>query len=317
MGLPKSAINLLIATAKQQPFSGVVATLGRQHVYASAAEVTQLAKLAGVPLVASELSLHRHPELQQRGYVSDDSLLAMLGFSSSQRIDHSDYEQAEVQFDLNSSTTPAELTQQYDAIIDSGTIEHVFDLPNALRHCLRMLKPNGRMIHLTPTSNCVNHGFYSISPTLYDDFYRANGCTVETLYLCRMPQRFERQPWQVYDCSHSDRNWLPLGRLDGSIYFTYCVARKASTLTSLVNPQQAFYESTWSASSDQPHAAVAGEPHSASPVKTKAERLLQATAGFPLAQRCAQTCISRWRSLIAWRRERARGRVPYPYVGKF
>ena len=59
-------------------------------------------------------------------------------------------------------------------IIDGGTMEHIFHIPNVLNNIYRMLRVGGRIIHISPSSNYVDHGFYSFSPTLFYDFYQTN-----------------------------------------------------------------------------------------------------------------------------------------------
>jgi SAM-dependent methyltransferase len=273
------------------------------------------AQVALTPVVAE---LHRDPVLRSRGYVSDDSMYEMLGFRKSVRIDQSDYEGSDEQLDLNLRETPPSLCNAFDLILDSGTIEHVFDIGQAMKHCLQMTRPGGRIVHLTPSSNAINHGFYSVSPALYADFYTASGCVVEKLWLCRMPKSFERGPWQVYDCLRSDRNWLPLGRLDGSIWFTFAVIRKGNAAIPMT-PQQSFYVSTWSQKEKPENAEKLPRSGllSDEPSDTRAGRLLQATKKWPVLHTLAGGLITQWRRIINVNQERRRGRVPFPFVGTF
>lgn len=318
MGLPKAAINLLLNEARSEPFSGSVATLGRQHVYLAGGELQLMAKAAEVSLVSVETQLHRDPVLKAHGYLSDDSLYAMLGFSRSVRIDQSSYEAADEQLDLNTQETPEALCDAFDVVLDSGTIEHVFNIGQAMSHCLKMTRSGGRIIHLTPSSNAVNHGLYSISPTLYADFYSASGCTVEKLWLCQMPRNFERGKWHVYDCLKTDRNWLPLGRLDGSTWFTFAVIRKGKAACPVV-PQQSFYVSTWS-NDKRPESAVPSNQSGRmedEPPDSRAGQLLRWAAMAPGLQQIAWFLVTRWRAYLAGKQERGRGRVPYPFVGTF
>ena len=314
MGLPKAAVNLLLNESLERPFSGSIATLGRQHVYISGAEFQALASLAGVSPVPVEAQLHREPRLRACGYLSDDSLYQMLGFSRSVRIDQSAYEAAEEHLNLNAEETPAALCDAFDVVLDSGTIEHVFNIGQAMSHCLKMTRPGGRIIHLTPTSNAVNHGFYSVSPTLYADFYTAAGCTVEKLWLCQMPRHFERGTWRVYDCRQSDRNWLPLGRLDGSIWFTFTVIRKGIAAEPAV-PTQAYYVATWG--DDENKISQSSGQMEDEPADTRAGQLLRWTSSLPKVRGIAWGLIKRWRTVVEWCRERRRGRVPFPFFGTF
>jgi len=330
MGLPKSAVSLLLREARRRPFSGAIATLGRQHVYATAADVARMAARHGVPLASCDAKLHREPSLRERGYLSDDSLYEMLGFSSSFRIDCSDYEAPDELLDLNDPVTPSHLCQRFEVVLDSGTLEHVFDVPAVLRHCCRIVRPGGRIVHLTPTSNSVDHGFYSISPTLLADFYEANGFALNQVLLCRLPRRFETEPWQVYDYLGAARRWMPLGRLDGWIWFTFAVATAPNQWQPRV-PQQSAYDETWAQHADHAARCEGAERESAfrsdattdvtdwttrEPADSLAGRLLRATRHtllFPMAK----GLIVFRRKWVNWWRERRRGRIPFPYIGQF
>src|SRR5207249_3920994 len=93
-----------------------------------------------------------------------------LGFSEVAAMDYSDFESARYIHDLNSSEPPEHLLENFDVIIDGGTIEHVFHIPNVLNSIHKMLRPHGRTIHMSPSSNHIDHGFYMFSPTLFWDF---------------------------------------------------------------------------------------------------------------------------------------------------
>ena len=315
MGLPRAAISLLLHEARRRSFSGTIATLGRQHVYATEDEVRQLAARHDVQLGDAEITMHREPSLQEQRFISDDSLYELLGFQQSVRIDCSDYEAPDELLDLNSPETPPHLVEAFDVILDSGTIEHVFDVPAVLRHCTRMLRPGGRIIHITPTANCVDHGFYSISPTLYADYYQTSGFEIDRLYVCRLPKGFERRSWQAYDYLKAGRESLPLGRLDHRVWFTYAVATRTKDSIPAV-PQQSFYLTTWKEWGTDSKKAD-GEQTLTEPPHTKAGRLLRTVEFSPTLTRLARYAIGYWR----WSANRLRNcgekRIPWPYAGRF
>lgn len=66
----------------------------------------------------------------------------------------------------------------YDVVLDVGTAEHCFNIGQALMNMASIVKRGGVVIHENPF-NCGNHGFYSLNPTLYADFYAQNGFEVE------------------------------------------------------------------------------------------------------------------------------------------
>jgi SAM-dependent methyltransferase len=61
-----------------------------------------------------------------------------------------------------------------DVVYDGGSLEHLFNAPQAISNMLALAKPGGYIFHHNPL-NVLNHGFYNFNPTFYSDFYRDNG----------------------------------------------------------------------------------------------------------------------------------------------
>src|SRR5690606_17887488 len=97
-----------------------------------------------------------------------------LGFDLVDSLDVSDFEGCTHLLDLNEPGVPQRLRGRYDALYNGGTLEHVFDVRNALRNIHDLLRPGGMVIHIVPACGWVDHGFYQISPTLLTDYYAAN-----------------------------------------------------------------------------------------------------------------------------------------------
>jgi len=75
--------------------------------------------------------------------------------------------------DLN-NPLPSDLVDAFDVVLDAGTMEHCFNVGQAIRNILEMAKVGGFVIHLNPMT-MINHGFFNFSPTFYHDFYGQNG----------------------------------------------------------------------------------------------------------------------------------------------
>jgi len=75
--------------------------------------------------------------------------------------------------DLN-EPLPADLVGAFDIVLDAGTMEHCFNVGQAVRNILAMAKVGGFVIHMNPMT-MINHGFFNFSPTFYHDFYGQNG----------------------------------------------------------------------------------------------------------------------------------------------
>ena len=318
MGLARAAVNLLMTEASRRSFHGSVVTLGRQHVYVTAQETIAMAAKHGVRLVPIPAELHREPTLAKRGFVSDDWLFQSLGFDEIVRVDYSDYESSEVIFDLNITETPRELQNRFDLVLDSGTLEHVFDFAAGLRHCVRMVGSGGRVIHLTPSSNCVEHGFFSVSPTLYADFYAASGFEINRVWLCEIPIDLPRGVWHAYDYGNASERFISLGQLSGKIWFTFSISTAAQPVTPRT-PQQWIYTQTWS---DAASESTANDSDSSEndlcsfEEGSRSQSLVKKLEHFPFFQSVAVSMILRWRKWIHQSRVRSR-KLPYPFVGKF
>src|SRR2546426_6735628 len=181
MGIAKSAAKLLLKESKSRPFTGSVLTLGKQDVHFSYRTLQEIADEFEVKLSnPGPIALSLKPEFAESEYISDECLLKSLGFTDYAALDYSAYESAQWVFDLNNTNLPDPLLGAFDVIIDAGTIEHVFHLPNVFNNIFKMLKVGGRIIHFSPSSNHIDHGFYMFSPTLFWDFYETNKFQIKT-----------------------------------------------------------------------------------------------------------------------------------------
>lgn len=77
-----------------------------------------------------------------------------------------------LRFDLNQ---PVPLDRRFDLILDLGTAEHVFNIHQLFKTVHDLTRPGGLMIHGTPFTGWIDHGFYSFQPTFYWDLAAANG----------------------------------------------------------------------------------------------------------------------------------------------
>jgi hypothetical protein len=69
------------------------------------------------------------------GSYSDGFLKEFLGAQSISILDYSSYEGANIIHDLN-SPVPQNLEGRFDAVIDSGSLEHVFNFPIAIANIM-------------------------------------------------------------------------------------------------------------------------------------------------------------------------------------
>lgn len=162
-------------------------TVGRLNLFLHPAELSALRSswLDGVAGLPDGARLARY----RLGDYADDFIRQCLGASTVTVIDHSDYEGADRVHDLN-QPLPADLVEQFDAVIEAGTLEHVFNVPVAIASLMTAVKVGGSIFLTTPANNLCGHGFYQFSPELmYRVFSAENGFAIRdvTLLEARFP----------------------------------------------------------------------------------------------------------------------------------
>jgi len=75
---------------------------------------------------------------------------------------------------------PGDLARSFDLVVDTGTCEHCFNVAQAFVNACEALDVNGMLVHAAPLTR-INHGFWSFNPTIYPDFFEANGFELQLL----------------------------------------------------------------------------------------------------------------------------------------
>lgn len=76
---------------------------------------------------------------------------------------------------------PLDLGRQFGTVINHGTAEHIFSVGNVFKIMHDHCAAGGLMIHESPFTGWIDHGFYCLQPTLYLDVAATN--SYELLYL--------------------------------------------------------------------------------------------------------------------------------------
>lgn len=262
MGLSKPALRFLARTACRQPWRGSWLTLGRQCVYATFAQFTQICREEGLTprtLPADCSPQTNIPSWQNTplaGNASDQAVLRALGAEEALALDYADFEGAELVSDLN-QPVPEAWWDRFDGILDSGTLEHVFALPAALANLARLLRVGGRVIHISPCNNFANHGFYQFSPTLLADFYEANAFADLAVYVAEETGvDYQSSYWDLFEI---DPRRQPVLMTSRRRLLLVVVAEKTAESTADRVPLQSYYRQLFAS------AAAPEQPASATP----------------------------------------------------
>jgi len=82
---------------------------------------------------------------------------------------------AEILLDLNKSI-PETLVGTFGTVLNGGTLEHVFDIRQAMENLHHLVRPKGSFIHMVPVT-WFEHGFTNLNPVLFHAVAEANQYT--------------------------------------------------------------------------------------------------------------------------------------------
>ena len=99
------------------------------------------------------------------------SLFRALGMTAD-FFDVKQFRGEEIIVDLNEKL-PCEYEGQYDLVIDTGTLEHCFNVGQAFLNMCKLVKVGGVVITQAPMTK-MNHGFWNFSPCVYENFFYQN-----------------------------------------------------------------------------------------------------------------------------------------------
>lgn len=237
MGLDSNACRLLLHARKQGADFTRTLTLGRLNLSLSRKMMEK---------VLVESGTYRDEAQIERIYTASqgfsESFLKELGAVDADSMDATTYEGATHVHDLNAEL-PAELHGRYDAVIDGGTLEHVFNFPVALKSAMQAVKPGGKLFIITQCNNAMGHGFYQFSPELYYRvFSPENGFRVDDMFIAE--GSFGQVPW------HSVSDPKVIGRRvelvnDVQTYLLVTATRESEVPIFASWPQQSDYALAW------------------------------------------------------------------------
>ena len=224
MGITLSSACFLISEMRRGVDFSKTLTLGRQGLYMQRGQYKRVCSLLNVQA--------------PRQATFADEFFTGLGAKSLDFLDASSYEGAGLTHDLN-SPLPTAFHKKWSCVIDGGTLEHVFNFPEAIKTCMQLVDQGGRLILITPWNNWAGHGFYQFSPEL---FYRllsaANGFLLEKMLIHQDGKWFSIKDPNSIGMRVEERGSAPT--------LLYISAKKLKTVPIFLQwPQQSDYSKAW------------------------------------------------------------------------
>jgi hypothetical protein len=147
--------------------------LGRQGIHCTLADIQRVLKPVMQDRPLGELPTGSFSE----------PLFHALGAETIDSIDASDFEKATITADF-CKPIPQQYHGRYSFCCDFGTIEHIFDVPEALANVSRLLQVGGHSLIVTNSNGFIGHGFYQFSPEFfYSAFNERNGFKATNVFL--------------------------------------------------------------------------------------------------------------------------------------
>jgi hypothetical protein len=147
----------------------------------------------GPTVTIGRQSLHLHPRQIRKAFAADSRIASedycegMLtrhfGATRIDSLDASLYENATIRHDMN-RPLPESQYGKYQTVFDGGCLEHIYDIPQALKNVSLLCRPGGQILHVLPANSFCGHGFWQFSPELFFSLYsEANGYAGTEVFL--------------------------------------------------------------------------------------------------------------------------------------
>jgi len=152
MGIGVQELQFLVSASKKRKF-GKTLTIGRQGVHIFPHQGNHFLKVDNY--VKTEFC--------------EEMFTTYFGSTEVDSLDASKYEGATIIHDLNKPWDGDK--HKYDTIFDGGSLEHVYNVPEAFKTISKLCKVGGTIMHSLPLNNNCGHGFYQFSPQLFFSLY--------------------------------------------------------------------------------------------------------------------------------------------------
>lgn len=232
MGIDLHNLNLLAHAQDLGVRFDRTLAIGRQALFIEDFELERHRRLRGLAPLAEPALAPGRPRY------FEPLMTQWLGAGVADAVDASPYENARLIHDMN-LPWPADSVERasFDAVLDFGCLEHVFNFPVAWRNCVDLCRVGGHVLHALPANNLSGHGFYQFSPELFFNLYQpGNGFELRGLYFAIKADA--RHWWKVANPLDLKRR---VNLCNSHEVYMLVIARKLRDPGLLPAPQQSDY----------------------------------------------------------------------------
>jgi hypothetical protein len=243
MGLNSPALKYILSRSKKYNFKGPVLTFGNQDIYADINSINSWAKEYKIKknkftnVLKSTSTGLKNINSQSQNFIHAKTFFNVLGIKDKDYydVDKFDFDKPKILHDLEKPLNK-KYKKFFNLIVDSGTLEHIFDIKSVMSNTINITKLGGYVLQFIPTNNFLNHGFYQINPTFFYDFYTANGFKVIESYIVE----FKGSGYRFHNYNQKSFNTFfvnPYSRLA-----TLFLVKKTKSVKEIITPTQYAYQ---------------------------------------------------------------------------
>lgn len=248
MGLNNAmALKLMDAYGRGDLRGGSALTLGALRMRGVGANRARLRRSSQAAGLSGDLTPFTKPR--------PEGFLNQLGYDRFHELDVSGYEGADILADLN-QPLPERLHNQFDLIVDGGTLEHVFNVPVAFANVLSILKVSGVFSSTNTFSGEPCHGLYQFNSDLVWSFWKRT-CNCEVLSCTLLPADPTKKAYEMTDLTGNRRRPSFRQTDFNGLYFLYYEIRKTAESECRAVSYQSDYEVFWGESAAKSRANIA------------------------------------------------------------
>jgi len=218
MGIDLHALNFLRYIKKKNYFRKTV-TIGRQQLH--------------------EIDHYLDDQKYKNNDFCEKLLINNFGSEVVDSLDYSDFEGASIIHDMN-KPLQKKFCGIYNTVLDIGSLEHIFNISQALQNCSKLCKAGGQIVHILPANNMCGHGFFQFSPELFFSYYSENNGYADTeVYLANT---LDTKKWfKVLRPDNGNRVYIDS---DAKLYIMVWTVLKNKNFLD-INVQQSDYKFYW------------------------------------------------------------------------
>lgn len=182
---------VLLEEHKHIPLPKEIHLLGRQTIMPSMEQINSIFKEVGVvpKKIIPTYDTATRQASNDRRHISDSTFFEIFGVESVRAIDHSDFEGADIVFDLIGDVPPQHVSSA-DFIFDGSVMDNIFDPASAMRNIAKILRPGGRYVGTNAGTVRWLPAYVAFNPYWFFDFFIANGFEDVKIYVCDLGKEF-------------------------------------------------------------------------------------------------------------------------------